>query len=149
MSAWQELYQQMIVDHGRHPRNFNVLENATCQKKGVNPLCGDQLTVYLQVEKGQVKGVSFEGTGCAISMASASLMTEAIKGQPVDDVLALFEQFQQAVTEPKETPPEGLGKLAVLTGVAAYPMRVKCATLAWHALKSALTGGDTAVSTET
>lgn len=148
MSDWQELYQQVIVDHGRSPRNFGQCAHANHQQQGVNPLCGDKLTMYLRVEADQVVDVSFEGSGCAISMASASLLTEAIKGRSVADAQALFKAFHQQVTEPDGDSAEVLGKLMVLTGVVEYPMRVKCATLAWHTMMAALGDQAKPVSTE-
>jgi nitrogen fixation protein NifU and related proteins len=141
----QELYQEVIIDHGRNPRNKGILENANHHQIGYNPLCGDQLTIYI-LEKDQcVSEVRFEGSGCAISMASASLMTEAIKGKTISAVIELFERFHSMLIDGKET---DLGKLNVLSGVQAYPMRVKCATLAWHTLKAALLNDQQPVSTE-
>ena len=140
----RELYQEVIFDHNRKPRNFHALEEATHRADGHNPLCGDQLTVYAKVEEGVVQDISFVGHGCAISTASASLMTEAVKGRPVAEVEALFQDFHAMLTA---TVPEGrdFGKLRVLSGVREFPARVKCATLAWHTLHNALSGaGDTA-----
>ncbi len=142
----RQLYQEMIIDHGKQPRNFGVLADANHSKNGHNPLCGDRLTVYLLERDGVVEDVKFEGVGCAISVASASLMTEAIKGKSVAAVEALFQQFHQLLTEGKED--DSLGKLAVFSGVAEFPLRVKCATLAWHTLKAALTNDNQSVSTE-
>lgn len=143
----RELYQEMIVDHGKAPRNFGRLPKATCCQQGHNPLCGDKLTLYLLEKQGIIEEVAFEGTGCAISMASASLMTEAIKGQTVEVVEKLFEGFHYLVTEGKESAID-LGKLTIFSGVAEFPMRVKCATLAWHTLKAALHHDNKPVSTE-
>jgi nitrogen fixation NifU-like protein len=140
----RELYQEVIFDHNRKPRNFHKMEQADHVADGHNPLCGDQLTVYLRVEGDAVADVSFVGHGCAISTASASLMTEAVKGKPVAEVEALFQDFHAMLTD---TAPEGrdFGKLRVLAGVREFPARVKCATLAWHTLHNALSGaGDTA-----
>lgn len=143
----RELYQEMIIDHGKEPRNFGLLPDATHLKQGKNPLCGDKLTVYLIERNGIIEDVRFEGTGCAISVASASLMTGAVKGKQLAEVLAMFDSFHQLVTEGKESEVE-LGKLAVFSGVAEFPMRVKCATLAWHTLKAALQNDVNPVSTE-
>jgi len=143
----RELYQEMIIDHGKTPRNFGALAEATHHKHGHNPLCGDKLTVYLRTENDVVTDVQFEGTGCAISVASASLMTETVKNKPFDQILNLFEHFHQLVTTGKESEIE-LGKLAVFSGVAEFPVRVKCATLAWHTLKAAMQQDATPVSTE-
>jgi nitrogen fixation NifU-like protein len=145
----KDLYQQVIVDHSKRPRNFRRLEGATRKVDGYNPLCGDKITIYLKVEDGVVKDISFEGTGCAISTASASLLTESLKGKTLSDAEALFESFHGLVTglEPPAEAPK-LGKLAVFSGVCDYPTRVKCATLAWHTLHAALAGEDGKVSTE-
>lgn len=143
----RELYQEMIIDHGRTPRNFGVLAAATHHKHGQNPLCGDKLTIYLEVENEIVKTVKFEGTGCAISVASASLMTDAIQGKPINAVMALFENFHHLVTT-GNTPEMEMGKLNVFGGVAEFPARVKCASLAWHTLKAALQQDDKPVTTE-
>jgi nitrogen fixation NifU-like protein len=140
----RELYQEVIFDHNRKPRNFREMPQADHVANGHNPLCGDQLTVFLRVENDTVADVSFVGHGCAISTASASLMTEAVKGRPVAEVEALFQDFHAMLTA---TAPEGrdFGKLRVLSGVREFPARVKCATLAWHTLHNALSGaGDTA-----
>ncbi|MDO8953823.1 MAG: SUF system NifU family Fe-S cluster assembly protein [Gammaproteobacteria bacterium] len=150
MSDIRELYQELIVDHGRKPRNFGALEHPTIVKIGHNPLCGDELTLYLQIENGQVMDVKFEGRGCAISMASASLMTQAIKGMTLEAAHDLFTRFYQVVKEHNHEPAlvESLGKLGALQGVSDYPARVKCATLAWHTLQAGLDGDTTLVSTE-
>jgi len=149
MSEIRELYQALIIDHGRHPRNFKKIENANRVKEGFNPLCGDRLTVYLSVEDNKIVDISFEGAGCAISMASASLMTEALKGKTIDQAHALFKDFHQIVTGSEgEASLEKLGKLAVLQGVAEYPSRVKCATLAWHTLIAAADNINKKISTE-
>lgn len=149
MSELRELYQQLIIDHGRHPRNFGSLDGANHTKEGYNPLCGDRLTIYLLEEDGIVKDIKFDGEGCAISMASASLMSGAIKGKSVIEVATFFEEFHKLVTgEGKPSLDSSLGKLAVLGGVAEYPSRVKCATLCWHTLLAALHDKDEKVSTE-
>lgn len=146
------LYQDVVVDHGRHPRNFRALEGATRTAEGVNPLCGDQLTLSVKLVDGQIEDIAFQGVGCAISQASASLMTTALKGKSQEEAIALFGRVHAMLTEGPngEVPPEELGKLAVLSGVWEFPMRVKCATLAWHTLRSALESKSTVdrVSTE-
>jgi nitrogen fixation NifU-like protein len=143
----QDLYQEVILDHNRRPRNFRVIEDAP-RAEGFNPLCGDRVTVYLKVENGTIKDVSFQGAGCAISKASASLMTESVKGKTIDEVTALFERFQRMITAPTDAPTESLGKLTVLAGVRQFPVRVKCATLAWHTLRSVVDVPGGVVSTE-
>jgi len=146
----RELYQEVILDHSRRPRNFGTLGSGARQAEGANPLCGDQLTVYLQVEGDVIRDVRFEGSGCAISTASASLMTEAVKGKKVADTLELFEQFHDVVTSAPadDITTAGIGKLAALAGVREFPMRVKCASLAWHTLRAALDDRSDRVSTE-
>ena len=147
MSELRELYQSVILDHNKKPRNFGELEHANRSADGYNPLCGDKLKVFIAVEGDTVRDVAFVGEGCAISTASASLMTQAIKGKTVAEVEALFEGFHELVTsDPRsEVDADGLGKLAVFGGVREFPMRVKCATLAWHTLRSALDqSGETA-----
>ena len=148
-NALRELYQEVILDHSRHPRHFGELENATHKAEGYNPLCGDKVTIFVKVEDGVVRDISFQGSGCAISTASASLLTEALKGKTLKDAEALFESFHELVTglQPAHDEP-GLGKLAAFSGVCDYPTRVKCATLAWHALHAALEGDKPVVSTE-
>ncbi len=143
----RDLYQEIIIDHGKQPRNFGKLENANHSLAGHNPLCGDKLMLYIVEKNGIVEDVHFEGAGCAISVASASLMTEAVKGKSIKDIDALFELFHHLVTEGKE-PQESIGKLAVFSGVAEFPVRVKCATLAWHTLKAALHNDPNPVTTE-
>ena len=139
MSDLRELYQEVIFDHNRHPRNFGKLEDANRHADGNNPLCGDKLSLYLRIDGDVIADVRFEGMGCAISTASASLMTERLKGMKVADAEALFRKFHALVTEDgKDTEGPELGKLSVLTGVRDYPARVKCATLAWHTLEAAL-----------
>ncbi len=139
MSDLRELYQEVIFDHNRSPRNFHPMEDADHTADGHNPLCGDQLTVYLRIEDGRVADASFVGHGCAISTASASLMTETVKGLTVEEVDALFQDFHAMLTD---AAPEGrdFGKLEVFSGVREFPARVKCATLAWHTLHNALAG---------
>jgi nitrogen fixation NifU-like protein len=151
MDDLRELYQATILDHNKKPRNFRVLEDATHEADGHNPLCGDQLTLYARVnDAGVVEDISFQGSGCAISKASASLMTEFVRGKTVDEVNEIFEGFHELVTSSPgvEARTEGLGKLAVFAGVREYPMRVKCATLAWHALRAALEGEGATAKTE-
>lgn len=139
-SDLRELYQSVILDHNKRPRNFCKPKGANRSAEGVNPLCGDQLTVYLSVENGVVEDVGFSGTGCAISTASASLMTQSIKGKKIEDIEHLFTGFHQMVTSNPLSSIQGedLGKLSVFSGVREFPMRVKCATLAWHAMTEAL-----------
>jgi len=150
MSELRELYQSVILDHNNKPRNFGALDAANCRAEGHNPLCGDDVTVHLSIEGGIVKDVRFEGRGCAISTASASLMTEAIKGKSTQEVLALFDDFHELVTTApsEEVDTAGLGKLSVFSGVREFPMRVKCAILCWHTMRSALNGSSESVTTE-
>ncbi|MEZ5286197.1 MAG: SUF system NifU family Fe-S cluster assembly protein [Vicinamibacterales bacterium] len=138
MSELHELYQEVILDHNRRPRNFRVIDPASASREGYNPLCGDRLTLYLTVENGRIEDVAFQGSGCAISKASASLMTEAVKGKTVEEARALFDRFHQMITSPPGSPLPEMGKLAVLSGVRDFPTRVKCAGLAWHTLKAAV-----------
>lgn len=146
MADLRELYQEMVLDHGRHPRNFRVPEGANHQAEGYNPLCGDKLTLDLRVEDGVVQDVGFQGSGCAISTAAASIMTEVVKGKTVAEVEAMFEGFHALVTG-QPVAVELPRKLGIFSGVAAFPMRVKCATLAWHTLHAAL-AGETIATTE-
>ena len=149
MGSLSALYQDMILDHNRSPRNYGRLEDANRRVEGRNPLCGDQLTVWLRMNGDEIQDAAFEGSGCAISKASASLMTSAVKGKSRSEAEALFEQFRKLVTgKLREGEAETMGKLAVFSGVSEYPVRVKCASLSWHALKAALEGPDTLVSTE-
>jgi nitrogen fixation NifU-like protein len=141
----QELYQQVILDHNRRPRNYRVIENSR-RSEGYNPLCGDRITVFLRVEDGAIADVSFQGSGCAISKASASLMTESLKGRTLAEAESLIARFHDLVTGAAEAP--DLGKLAVLGGVRQFPARVKCASLAWHTLKAAVDARDDVVTTE-
>ena len=147
MSDLQELYQEVILDHNKRPRNFRALAGGR-QAEGYNPLCGDRLTVYLRVDDGVIEEATFQGSGCAISKATASLMTDSVKGKTVAEAEALFERFHRAVTAPPGAPVEDLGKLSALTGVRQFPVRVKCATLGWYALRAAVAAGDQVVSTE-
>lgn len=148
-SELQDLYQEVVLEHGKRPRNFREAEGANRRADGYNPLCGDQLTVTLRMEGDVIKDVGFLGQGCAISRASASLMTGAVKEMSRAQAEHLFELVHKLVTEgPEGMDLEALGKLAVLSGVNAFPARVKCASLAWHALRAALDGKETSVSTE-
>jgi nitrogen fixation protein NifU and related proteins len=144
----RELYQQVIIDHNRCPRNCGALAEANCQAKGVNPLCGDELTVYLQLDGDTITAIRFQGKGCAISTASASLMTEALQGKTITYAKKIFEQFHTCLTEEAPTHGDELGKLTVLTGVREFPVRIKCATLAWHTLKAALDREKQPITTE-
>jgi nitrogen fixation NifU-like protein len=147
MNELQALYQEVLLDHYRSPRNRGHLEAATGRAEGHNPLCGDRIAVEVEVQGERLQRVAFDGAGCAISTASASLMTEAVAGRTEAEISQLFEQFRKAVTGDPEADLEPLGKLAVLCGVKDFPMRVKCATLAWHTLLAAIAGGGK-VSTE-
>lgn len=144
----RELYQEIILENNRNPRHHHAMTHPTCSARGVNPLCGDKLTVYVKCDQGRIGEVSFLGSGCAISQASASLMTEALQGKTVEQAHTLFHQFHDMLTKDDDTHIETLKKLAVLAGVRAYPARVKCATLAWHTLESALNEDNQLVSTE-
>jgi nitrogen fixation protein NifU and related proteins len=149
MDDLRDLYQEVILDHNKRPRNFGVLPGANRSAEGYNPLCGDRVTVFLDMDgAGRIRGISFEGAGCAISTASASLMTEALKGRSVEEAREMFQGFHKLVTTGEGAGAPELGKLAVFTGVREYPMRVKCATLAWHTLQAALDQKDQPVSTE-
>ena len=138
MSDLSELYQEVILDHNRRPRNFHALADASHSAEGYNPLCGDRLTLYLKVNGGTIEDVGFQGAGCAISKASASLMTDALKGRTTAEALALFERFHRMVTTPPDQAVEDMGKLSALAGVREFPVRVKCASLAWHTLRAAM-----------
>jgi nitrogen fixation NifU-like protein len=154
MSDLSELYQQVILDHNKKPRNFRKLETANHSAEGFNPLCGDQLTVYLNLEDDSVKEISFEGSGCAISKAAASMMTQAVKGKSKQEAEQLFSEFHGMVTgdidddiNDEENEEGNLGNLRVFAGVREFPVRVKCATLAWHTMHAALNNQET-ISTE-
>ena len=147
MSELSDLYQELILDHGRRPRNFRFPDGANRSADGHNPLCGDRLTLKLVLEGDRVTDIGFQGSGCAISTASASTMTEAVKGMSRTEVEALFHAFHSMVTGKAEAG-EDLGKLAAFSGVGGFPMRVKCATLAWHTLEAALAGDGAPVTTE-
>lgn len=145
----RDLYQEVIFDHNRNPRNFRVIENPSREVEGFNPLCGDRLTLYLDIDNGVITDASFQGSGCAISTASVSLMTEIIKGKTEQEAEALFKSFHDMTTGKDENVSfEAVGKLAVLAGVREYPARVKCATLAWHTLDAAIKNEANSISTE-
>jgi nitrogen fixation NifU-like protein len=148
MSELREIYQEVIFDHYRTPRNCRALAEANHQAEGYNPLCGDKVIVYLRIDDGVIREATFEGVGCAISTATASLMTEALKGKKVSDVKPLFKDFRDMVIGAHATPHPQLGKLEVLVGVREFPARVKCATLAWHTVLAALKDQREPVSTE-
>lgn len=148
MNELQELYREVILDHNRQPRNFGEIEDADRVIDGVNPLCGDRMTLYVKLNGATVQDVSFRGTGCAISVASSSLMTERIKGASVVETMNLFEMVHDMLTSDANEAPDELEKLVALAGVREYPSRVKCASLAWHALRAALTGTEHEISTE-
>ena len=150
MSDLRDLYQDVILEHSKAPRNFRPLAAANHKAEGYNPLCGDRFTVYLTLDGDRIQDISFEGSGCAISKASASMMTQSLKGKTVGDADKLFARFHDLVTghgQPGGPEPE-LGKLAVFSGVSEFPVRVKCATLAWHTLQAALADKQEAISTE-
>ena len=149
MAALGQLYQDLILDHNRSPRNYREMENANRRVEGNNPLCGDRLTVFLRMDGDSIQDVAFQGSGCAISRASASLMTAAVKGKTKSEAVNLFDRFHRLVTgtlDPAEQ--QSLGKLAAFAGVAEFPVRIKCASLSWHALRAALDQPNAVVSTE-
>lgn len=150
MSELRDLYQEIILDHSKSPKNFHVLKTADRKAEGYNPLCGDRITLYLNLEKGTIQDVGFEGSGCAISKASASMMTQSIKGKTVNEAETLFENFHKMLAGKPGTvfDLDKLGKLAIFSGVSEFPVRVKCATLAWHTLRSALENDRGMVTTE-
>lgn len=150
MADLRDLYQEVVVDHSKRPRNFRHMEGPHRTAQGYNPLCGDRVAVHVRVENGRLSDVSFEGSGCAISTASASIMTETLKGKTAEEAQALYKKFHDLVTKgaAAETGGPALGKLEVFSKVSDYPVRVKCATLVWHTLHSALEGGPEVVSTE-
>jgi nitrogen fixation NifU-like protein len=147
LSDLQDLYQEVILDHNRRPRNFRAIDSGQ-HAEGYNPLCGDRVTVYLRVANGRVEDVSFQGSGCAISRASASLMTDSVKGKTVEEAGRLFERFHRMITQEPGEGVDDLGKLTVLGGVRQFPVRVKCASLPWHTLRAALDARGDVVSTE-
>ena len=144
----KDLYQEIIVDHNRNPRNFGVIADADKTMEGFNPLCGDKLKLYIKIDGQNISDIAFDGTGCAISVASASLMTDAMKGKSIDEAETLFKNFHSLITTENGIDSDHLGKLAVLAGVKGCPARVKCASLCWHTLRSELIGDDKPVTTE-
>ena len=150
MDQLRELYQEVILDHNKRPRNFGPLEGATCDLEGYNPLCGDRFTVHLKMDGDRIADIHFEGSGCAISTASASVMTESLKGKTIEEARVLFETFHDLVTGKAEgeVDIDTLGKLAVFAGVSEFPMRVKCATLSWHTTQAALGDASEPITTE-
>ena len=150
MSDLRELYQQVILDHNKSPRNFRILVDPDRTSEGHNPLCGDHLSVYVKIEDDRIADIAFLGAGCAISKASASLMTDAVKGRTLQEAESLFGKFHDLVTSDVSSPPDtdGIGKLAVFSGVREFPVRIKCATLAWHTLLAALENSSKPVTTE-
>ncbi len=149
MSGLSDLYQEILLEHNNKPRNFRKVEDASATAEGYNPLCGDQITLYLKVVDDTVEDVGFQGVGCAISRASASMMTQSIKGRSLDEAQGVFEAFHNMITHPHEEPDyDTLGDLETLAGVNEYPTRIKCAILAWHTMRSALSGERQAVTTE-
>jgi nitrogen fixation protein NifU and related proteins len=150
MSDLSDLYQEVILDHNRRPRNYGPLADADRQARGHNPLCGDRLTVFLKMAGDRIADIRFEGSGCAISKASASLMTEAVKGKSVAEAASLFERFKTMITAPVEqaADDESLGKLLAFGGVREFPVRIKCASLPWHTLKAALAASNEIAVTE-
>ena len=147
MADLNDLYQEVILDHNKRPRNFRRIEGASHHADGYNPLCGDKLSLTVQVDGDSIADAAFQGSGCAISKASASLMTDTVKGKSIVEVRELFDRFHKMITTPPDQPVEDLGKLSVLAGVREFPVRVKCASLAWHTLKAALDRKES-VSTE-
>jgi len=149
MDELRELYQQVILDHNKNPKNFGKIERANRTAEGYNPLCGDRIDLYLQVEDGVIKDISFQGAGCAISKASTSVMTTMLKGKSTAEAEQLFKKFQKLITnDPEAVDPNEMGKLAIFAGVREFPLRVKCAGLAWHTMFAALKNEHQAVSTE-
>jgi len=149
MSDLRDLYQELILDHNKSPRNFRKIEPADRQADGHNPLCGDNITIYIKVTDSCIDDIAFVGSGCAISKASASLMTEALKGKSLAEVESLFQNFHSMVTgDDENSDPSTLGKLKVMAGVSEFPVRVKCATLAWHTVQAAIEQKDDPVTTE-
>jgi nitrogen fixation NifU-like protein len=148
MAELDDLYQEQILDHNRSPRNFRVMEDANHRAEGYNPLCGDHVTVYLRLSDGRIEDISFQGSGCAISKASASMMTAELKGKREADARLLFDKVHKMLTGENQAAAAELGKLAVLSGVCKFPARVKCASLAWHTMTSALKGSGEIATTE-
>jgi nitrogen fixation NifU-like protein len=148
MAELDDLYQEQILDHNKSPRNFRAMENASSRAEGFNPLCGDHVTVYVRLRDGRIEDISFQGSGCAISKASASMMTAELKGKKESDARELFDRVHKMLMGETGQGSENLGKLTVLSGVCKFPARVKCASLAWHTMNSALKGGGEIASTE-
>ncbi len=148
MSELEGLYQEVILDHAKRPRNFHTMEGADRRAEGYNPLCGDRFTLYLKLENDRIADISFQGTGCAISTASASILTEMLKGKTLAEADKLFDNFHKLVTGKSADGTEALGKLVAFCGVSEFPVRVKCATLAWHTMRNALGGNQAVASTE-
>jgi nitrogen fixation NifU-like protein len=148
MADLRDLYQELILEHSKHPRNYRALPDASRKVEGFNPLCGDHFTIYLKLDGDTLTDITFEGAGCAISKSSASVMTQALKGKSKQQAEELFNRFHDLVTGKSHSTTEELGKLAAFSGVSEFPVRVKCATLAWHAVHEALAGANEAVSTE-
>lgn len=148
MSELHDLYQEVILDHSRHPHNYHAMADASRKANGHNPLCGDQVTVYLKLKNDQIEDVSFEGSGCAISKSSASIMTDLIKGKSKEETTILFERFRKLVTGEEKSSEDPTDKMSIFSGVSAFPTRVKCAVLAWHTLKSALDNLSKPINTE-
>ncbi len=146
----QDLYQEIVMDHNRRPRNFGSMADSTTKSEGYNPLCGDQITLFLKVSEDIVEDISFEGVGCAISKSSASMMTEGVKGKSVEEALTVFRAFRKMITANSDgsNDSEILGDLEILKGVSQYPTRIKCATLSWHTLQAAIQGAEPNISTE-
>ncbi len=149
MSELTDLYQEVILDHNRRPHNFRVIGDANARQEGYNPLCGDRLTLYLTLDGDVIKDAAFQGSGCAISKASASLMTDALKGKTVVEARRMFDEFHAMITSDPESALPDLGKLSVFAGVREFPTRIKCASLAWHTMKAAVAHeGEAPVTTE-
>lgn len=148
MSELNELYQEVILDHNRKPRNFRVMEEANRKSEGFNPLCGDQITLFVRLDGDMISDISFQGSGCAISKASASMMTDSVKGKTLAEADQLFENVHQMLTQDADTDSKKLGKLIAFEGVRQFPVRVKCASLAWHTLNAALQAKQEPVTTE-
>ena len=148
MEDLKELYQETILDHNREPRNFKVLDKATHHAEGFNPLCGDKVHIYLDIADGKIREVSFQGSGCAISKSSASIMTTVLKDKTITEALSLYKKIHQLLTGDDLIDTESLGKLAVFAGVKEFPARVKCASLAWHTLRAAIENSQNTISTE-
>jgi len=150
MSELRDLYQEVILDHSKNPKNFRCLEDPSRTAEGYNPLCGDKITLFIKMEDGLIRDISFQGSGCAISKASASMMTAALKGKSAEEADAIFQQFHKMLTSDPDNAvdPDDLGKLTVFSGVREFPVRVKCASLAWHTMRSALQGDSDPATTE-